>query len=164
MNMKTCTTCKHEKPLTDFYKHPNMAQGRMSKCKKCKISYTSQYATENRDKRREWNDRWVEKNPEANAECKRNWNSQNPETRRHHDAIRRTRKKLAYVPGHEAELKALYALVPTIERLLGETCHVDHIIPLACGGTHEPTNLQIIPARINLAKGAKQDFDYTVAA
>jgi len=33
--------------------------------------------------------------------------------------------------------------------------HVDHIIPLAKGGSHHPANLQVISARDNVRKGAK---------
>jgi len=37
----------------------------------------------------------------------------------------------------------------------GEEYHVDHIIPLAKGGLHHPDNLQVLPADLNLKKGAK---------
>ena len=32
---KTCTACKEEKPLEDFWKHPQGVQGRFSQCKAC---------------------------------------------------------------------------------------------------------------------------------
>ena len=33
--------------------------------------------------------------------------------------------------------------------------HVDHIVPLACGGLHHPENLRVISAGLNIKKGAR---------
>jgi len=32
---KTCFKCKVEKPITDYYVHPAMGDGRLGKCKEC---------------------------------------------------------------------------------------------------------------------------------
>lgn len=37
--MKGCRECGETKPLTDFYAHPKMADGRLSACKPCRIEY-----------------------------------------------------------------------------------------------------------------------------
>ena len=37
MQAKTCFKCGAEKPLEEFYKNKNMADGRVNKCKQCTI-------------------------------------------------------------------------------------------------------------------------------
>ena len=64
----------------------------------------------------------------------------------------RARKALVRgVKEHVSPLNAIYALCPA-------GWHVDHIVPLAKGGLHEPANLQYLTACDNIAKGTKTDY------
>tara|TARA_R110002153_G_scaffold232067_1_gene385326 strand:- start:56 stop:217 length:162 start_codon:yes stop_codon:yes gene_type:complete len=41
-----------------------------------------------------------------------------------------------------------------LEAETGVAHHIDHLIPLAAGGTHTRENLQVLTASENIAKGA----------
>lgn len=46
-SIKTCFKCETDQPLWEFYKHPEMADGHLNKCKRC----TKVDAKQNREKK-----------------------------------------------------------------------------------------------------------------
>ena len=52
--MKVCRECKTEKPLSDFYKHPEMADGHLNKCAVCVKSGVAKHREANLEKIREY--------------------------------------------------------------------------------------------------------------
>lgn len=53
--MKTCITCKADKPIDDFHKNPCSLDGRQSNCKPCSNEYGRRYRESNVTKLREYN-------------------------------------------------------------------------------------------------------------
>lgn len=93
--MKTCFKCGVDKALTEFYKHPQMADGRLNKCKECakkdvrqnraaKLNQYRDYDKQRQDDRRrsqirESSRRQYENDPDRFNERVRRWRENNPE-------------------------------------------------------------------------------------
>ncbi|QJB21821.1 glycolate dehydrogenase [Xanthomonas phage FoX2] len=98
-------------------------------------------------------------NPEKAAANVAAWRAANPEKRRAHHAKRRA-LKISAVPAEWSEFDAFvieeaHAACKRRSELHGEPFHVDHMVPLTRGGLHCATNIQVIPARLNLRKGSR---------
>ena len=52
--MKVCRECQTEKPLSDFYKHPRMADGHLNKCIACVKERVGKHREANIEKLREY--------------------------------------------------------------------------------------------------------------
>lgn len=93
------------------------------------------------------------------------WSAANPERRRIHGQNRRSRKmavggKLS--PGLAAKLYKLQRgkCACGCKQQLGTTYHMDHIMPLALGGTNTDDNMQLLTATCNLQKSTRHPVDF----
>lgn len=62
--MKTCSRCKVEKPLSEFYNGSRYADGKQSRCKQCGLEAGRESDARNRERRRERSRAWHAANPE----------------------------------------------------------------------------------------------------
>ena len=76
-------------------------------------------------------------------------------TKRSMAAKRRERLQTTLTPEETENIRSIYEECQRISHQTGIPHHVDHIIPLAKGGHHHPSNLQILSATENLKKGTK---------
>jgi len=87
--MKTCFKCGAEKPLTEFYKHKQMSDGYLNKCKSCKKEYQKGHRLENVEYYRSF-DKQRQKNRDRQKAIQvraLQWRKRNPDKYKAHTAV-----------------------------------------------------------------------------
>jgi 5-methylcytosine-specific restriction endonuclease McrA len=177
--MKTCTKCGETKPKTEFYKNCGAKDGLLTYCKSCaKSNRASRYAANkdkekadgiayyaaNRDKARATAAAYRAANPEKCRAANSKSSKANPEIRRIANQNRRARKrenggKLS--KGLAAKLLKLQrGKCACCSEPLGEDYNLDHIMPLALGGTNTDDNIQLLRQKCNNQKHTKHPVDF----
>ena len=113
----------------------------------------------NLSKRREQSLSWLKKNPRKAAENLRRWKIANRDKCTAVEELRRARQMKA-VPSDSWQLvvNGFYKIADRVSHCTGISHAVDHIVPLAAGGSHCHRNLQVLPFSLNSRKGAKIHF------
>jgi len=140
------------------------------------IERAKKWADNNPEKRKETCQRWLSKNynkaynskkawrlnnPEKNKEAQKNHYILYPENRMKKLALRRCRERKQapeLTDDQKKIIDCLFKQAIRLGKIFGTKFDIDHIIPVAKGGLHVPSNLQILPAKINKAKGARHIF------
>ncbi len=181
--MKVCAKCNSEKQLSEYYKDSAKKDGLSSYCKPCRIIASTKWHSENTnrareirakwrvsnpDKSRESSAKWIRENPDKRKESIEKWIANNPEKVRANSRIQcHTRR--ARIRGLTGSLSA--GLADRLFKLqrgkcaccgepLGSDYHLDHIMPLALGGTNTDDNIQLLRSICNKQKHAKNPIDF----
>lgn len=164
--MKTCTKCKEEKSLDDFYKRAGGVLYK-SECKQCSKKNVSNWDARNKEKRAAIDRRSKSKHSEKVKACQSRWREKNKGYATQYARINRSRTNAASAKRRAIKLLATpiwanadkieveYELAAWCSTVTGERYEVDHIVPLQNGivcGLHNEFNLQVIQMSDNRAK------------
>lgn len=150
--MKTCSRCKQQKEITEFYTCSHAKSGYKCQCKECVKDAVRRSSIKHSDKVLERNRKYRAANPDKVQKWKAKDRKVNKSRILADNAGRRAKLKSKLT----SEIKQIYALRDFYTSMsLGEVFHVDHKIPVSLGGLHEASNLQVIPAIDNLRKSNK---------
>lgn len=161
--MKTCTKCKETKELSEFHKKNASLGLYKAECAVCSRKRKNEWRKKNaKEQRQKWKE-WYKDNKEQRDEHQKEYmvkhQKENSAYWNERNARRRALKLKATPPWlteeHKFIIQEIYDLRKLRSELTGVEHHVDHIVPLkskkVCG-LHVPWNLQVIPAKQNLAK------------
>ena len=119
----------------------------------------------NREKLREYTKCYRDSNKESVTGNEQRYRKRNPQAPRIRANIRRSRQNKAGGYFTKYDLEALWnwqkGLCPGCDsNLTAKDYHVDHVIPIARGGSSWPWNLQILCPNCNLSKGSKHPDEW----
>lgn len=161
-----CSGCKTIQTINSFSSSPAKIS-LSSLCRKCNKEYYSdnkekeaargkKYREENKEKISFQRRKYRQNNKEKIATRNKKWQQANPGKIAGYSSSRRAREYNAIPPNQTkseaSEIADFYADKP-------KGYHVDHIVPLAKGGTHSLINLQYLTAEENHRKHAKYTYN-----
>lgn len=126
----------------------------------------AQWAAKNKDRVRASKSKWRAANPEKMQACRDKWATENPERARNQQRINNRNRKSRLATGRlSAGIIAKLLLLQRGKcaccgKPLGNKYHLDHIMPLALGGTNTDDNIQLLRQECNQQKSAKHPVDF----
>lgn len=189
-DVKTCQACKQDKETSLFGRDKARKDGLNYVCKSCVIERSKMYREKNPEKRKETCKNYREKNPAACKESYLKWQAREQSNgwavKKAYDKANPDQKKLRskkwvqnnpdYMKmqkhrrrgaGGSFSKKDIDFLMKSQNQKcvvcltsIVETRHIDHILPIALGGTNHPSNLQILCPKCNRQKSAKHPIDF----
>jgi 5-methylcytosine-specific restriction endonuclease McrA len=144
--------------------HPEKKKALGVAYRKAHLEKIKVWLYENQDKVKAYRAEWEKNNPDKRKTYRAKWQSENPEARRLNDQNRRARVASSggvLSKGLETKLfKLQKGKCACCGEPLGENYHLDHIMPIALGGSNTDDNIQLLRQRCNNQKRALHPVDF----
>jgi len=165
--MKTCFKCKECKPLSCFHKHKQMKDGHLNKCSECTVKDVAEWRKQNPDARQK---EWIRKRDKNGLMTREEFLKTVKENAKGTKVAKlkymhKRRRQVDYKDMSELDefvFEEAVDLKYLRKQSTGIDWHIDHIVPLnnkSVCGLHNAYNLQVIPAKENLTKSNKWNWD-----
>jgi 5-methylcytosine-specific restriction endonuclease McrA len=161
-----CLECRRAKEATRHAKNPARQAAYLAEnADKVKARYDA-WRTKNKDKLEAQKAAWRDANPDKSRASVAAYRAANPNKVKEKDANRRARDRAAEGSHTAADILRIHdeqsGKCACCGKALNGSYHVDHIMPLALGGSNWPENLQLLCERDNTSKGAKHPYDFSL--
>lgn len=160
---KSCINASNAKYQTDNPDKCNTykVKWKLSNPHKVKAG-NAKYYIDNKDKCDAANAKWRSDNHKKHKASIAKWWEGNPKARRIYKHNRRARSVGKLSKGLADKLFKLQRgkCACGCKKLLGDNFHIDHIMPLALGGTNTDNNIQLLRSTCNNQKSAKHPIDF----
>lgn len=183
---KVCNGCKVDKPLTDYHLRADRKDGRRTKCRLCE---NPRISANRRDRRKKNPEIWRKKNNEYNKRrgdvhldkrrklyannkerykgYSKAYEERNPERFKFLNNRKNARRKMRVKSNGDYSYREIRAIrkmqkvkCAYCKKCIKKKHHIDHIMPLALGGSNEAKNIQLLCPPCNHRKSCKDPMDY----
>jgi len=129
------------------------------------LAYQKSYQKKNWEHVRTYSSAWRAENKDKKKASDSAWKKENPMALRVHNQNRRARKRANGGALSNGIYRALFAAqngkcACGCKQPLGESFHLDHIMPISLGGTNTDDNVQLLRSSCNLQKGGKHPVTF----
>lgn len=177
--MKRCAKCGDTKPVDEFSKDSGHRDGLTSYCKLCAVAASTKWVAANPERAKAVKAKWNADNSEkTRLRHAANYAANSEEIKASVAKYRVSNPKKIIIRNHNQRARKrevggtlTKGLVERLFKLqrgkcaccglsLGDNYHLDHIMPLALGGSNVDSNIQLLRQKCNNQKHAKHPIDF----
>lgn len=166
-NKEAIAAKKKQQYDADPEKHRQLARDWRSNNRDKAVARCKEWHQKNRKHSTQYRKQYYKENKDHLLKNRALYDKRFPEKRAAKDARRRATLRGAMLMLHRDQqdiIETIYDCSNRVSSCTGIQHHVDHIIPITKGGYHIHTNLQVLPAKLNISKSNKLPHELTATS